>query len=87
MVVLQERQTLGWYSYRKDRPYIGVGRFRILGRSRFGILGAKVGGGGGAQILSRNMKGQRVCWPPSQIIGGCPPPPPLPTPMPRMVLL
>ena len=29
--------------------------------------------------------GQRVCWPPSQIIGGAgppaPPPPPLPTPM------
>ena len=34
----------------------------------------------------RGGGGQSVCWPPSQIIGGCllpppPPPPPLPTPM------
>ena len=39
-----------------------------------GLLGG--GGGGGAQ---------RICWPPSKIIGGpCPlppPPPPVPTPM------
>ena len=36
-------------------------------------MGGLLGEGGGAG------GGQRVCWPPSQIIGG--PGPPLPTPM------
>ena len=41
----------------------------IEGKCGWIIWGWGVGGGG-----------QRICWPPSQILGG-PPPPPLPTPM------
>ena len=66
-------------------------KYDIIENSRIELRGivlpvqvdALLGGGGG---------GQRVCWSPSQIIGGGawpplpPPPPPLPTPMKQALL-